>query len=93
MHKALHSRDDVESMHVSKNEGGKGHIIIEDVSIQRLVDHIRNVEKDRLEQPEPIRQSSTEWEKSENRNEKKNNCMDISSDKEAKSHTRQLGYG
>ena len=28
-----------------------------------------------------------------NRNVKKNNCMDISSDKLTKSHTRRLGHG
>ena len=44
MHKALHSRDDVDRLYVSRKEGGKGLACIEDsvdTSIQRLEDYIQ----------------------------------------------------
>ena len=37
-------------------------------------------------------QASLEQKEPENKNEKKNVCMDILSDKQAKSHTRKLGH-
>ena len=43
MHKALHPRDDVDRLYVSKKEGGSGHASIEDsvdASVQRLKDYI-----------------------------------------------------
>ena len=43
MHKALHPRDDVDRLHVSRKEGGRGLASTEDcvdASIQRLEDHI-----------------------------------------------------
>ena len=43
MHKALHPRDDVDRLYVSRKEGGRGLISIEDsvdASIQRLKDYI-----------------------------------------------------
>ena len=43
MHKALYSRDDVDSLYVSRKNGGRGFVSIEDsgdASIQRLEDHI-----------------------------------------------------
>ena len=43
MHKALHPRDDVDRLYVSKKEGGRGHVSIEDnvdASIWRLEDYI-----------------------------------------------------
>ena len=43
MHKALHPRDDVDGLYVSKKEGGRGLAGIEDsvdASIQRLEDYI-----------------------------------------------------
>ena len=42
MHKALHPRDDVDRLHVSRREGGRGFASIEDsedISIQRLEDY------------------------------------------------------
>ena len=39
MHKALHPRDDVDRLYVSRKEGGRGHVSIEDTvdaSIQQL---------------------------------------------------------
>ena len=44
MHKALHLRDDVDRLYVSRKEGGRGLASIEDsvdVSIQRLEDYIQ----------------------------------------------------
>ena len=46
MHKALHSRDDVDRLYVSRKEGGRGLASIEDsvdASIQRLEDYIQKL--------------------------------------------------
>ena len=43
MHKALHFRDDVDRLYMSRKEGGRGLVSIKDsvdVSIQRLKDYI-----------------------------------------------------
>ena len=48
MHKALHSRDDVDRLYVSRKEGGRGHASIKDsvdASIQRLEDYIEKHER------------------------------------------------
>ncbi len=47
MHKALHPRDDVDRLHVSRKEGGRGLVNIEvsvDASIQQLEDYIEKHE-------------------------------------------------
>ena len=47
MHKALNPRDNVNRLYVSRNEGGRGLLIIEDnidASIQRLEDYIEKHE-------------------------------------------------
>ena len=47
MHKALHPRDDVDRLYVSRKEGGRGIAGIEDsvdVLIQRLEDYIEKYE-------------------------------------------------
>ena len=47
MHKALHPRDDVDRLYVSRKEGGRGLASIEDstdASIQRLKDYIQKYE-------------------------------------------------
>ena len=47
MHKALHPRDDVDRLYVSREEGGRGLASIEgsvDASIQRLEDNIQKHE-------------------------------------------------
>ena len=47
MHKALHPRDDVDRLYVSRKEGGKGHASIEDsvdTSIHRLENYIQKHE-------------------------------------------------
>ncbi len=46
MHKALHPRDDVDRLYVSRKEGGRGLASIEDTvdaSIQRLEDYIEKL--------------------------------------------------
>ena len=48
MHKALHPRDDVDRLYVSRKEGGRGLANIEDTvdaSIQRLEDYIEKHER------------------------------------------------
>ena len=48
MHKALHARDDVDRLYVSRKEGGRGLASIEDsvdASIQRLEDYIEKYER------------------------------------------------
>ena len=48
MHKALHLRDDVDRLYVSRKEGGRGLASIEDsvdTSIQRLGDYIEKHER------------------------------------------------
>ena len=52
MHKALHARDDVDRLYVSRKEGGRGLAFIEDsvdTSIQRLEDYIQNTMEDSLQ--------------------------------------------
>ena len=66
MHKALHPRDDVGRLYVSRKEGGRGLASIEDsidASIQQLEDYIKNTKEDWL-QPSETRQTTrwtTEW--------------------------------
>ena len=48
MHKALHPRDDVDRLYVSRKEGGRGLASIEDIvdaSVQRLEDYIEKHER------------------------------------------------
>ena len=54
MHKALHHRDDVDRLYVSRKEGGRGLASIEDnvdASIQRLKDYIQKKTKEDSLQP------------------------------------------
>ena len=55
MHKALHPRDDVDRLYVSRKEGGRGLASIEDsvdASIQRLKNIYKNTKEDSLQPPE-----------------------------------------
>ena len=66
MHKALHSRDDVDRLYVSRKEGGRGLASIEDsvdASIQRLEDYIQNTKEDSLQPPDMKLRTrwKTEW--------------------------------
>ena len=48
MHKTLHPEDDVDRLHVSRKEGGRGLVSIEDIvdaSIQQLEDYIEKHER------------------------------------------------
>ena len=55
MHKALHPRDDVDRLYVSRKEGGRGLACIEDsvdASIKRLKDYLQKMKGDSLQPPE-----------------------------------------
>ena len=62
IHKALHSRDDVDRLYVSRKKGGRGLASIEDsvdASIQRHEDDIENTKEDWLQPSETRR--TTRW--------------------------------
>ena len=61
IHKALHPRNDVDRLYVSRKEGGRWHANTEEASIQ-LEDYIKYAEEDWLQWPETIQktQASTE---------------------------------
>ena len=66
MHKALHPRDDVDRLYVSRKEGGRGLASIEDnvdASIRRLEGYIKNTMEDSLHPSETIliTRWTTEW--------------------------------
>ena len=49
MHKVLHPRDDIDTLYLSRKEGGRGLARIEDsvhASIQGLEDYIKKAKKD-----------------------------------------------
>ena len=87
LRKTLHPRDDVDILYVSRKEGERGFACIEDsvdASMQRLEDYItksggklitanrNNADKTSIKRKKKYL---------ENKNGKKNKCMDISSDK------------
>ena len=64
--KALHPRDDVERLYVSRKKGERGVASIEDrvdASIKRLEDYIENTKEDWLQSLETIltKRLTTEW--------------------------------
>ena len=66
MNKALHPRDDVDRLYVSRKEGGRGLASIEDsvdAPIQRFKDYIKNTKDDWLQPSETILTTrwTTEW--------------------------------
>ena len=104
MHKALRLRDDIDRLYVSRKEGGMGgvggrglasiHDRV-DTSIRLLEDCIKKQRKlitATRNSTHYIKIKKTQQQR-ENKNGKKNNCMDMSSDKQAKSHTRKLRRG
>ena len=97
MHKALHPRDDVERLYVSKKEGGRGLTTIQDsvdTTTYQLEDYIRN-RRGRLITGTRNNTDITIINRKkylENKNGKKNNCIDILSDKQAKSRERKLEH-
>ena len=57
MHKAVHPRDDIDTLYVSRKEGGRGitsNIESIDASIQWLKDYRKNAEEDLLRPSETI---------------------------------------
>ena len=54
---------------------------------------LKRAKKDELQQPVIILTIEGQSEQLENRNGKKNNCMNISSGKQTKSHMRKPGHG
>ena len=80
MHKALHPRDDVDRLYVSRKEGGRGLASIEDTvdaSIQRLEDYIEKHERGlitaiRVDRDNTINERMTTTRK---QNGKENNSM------------------
>ena len=95
IHKALHSRDDVDGLYVSR-KGEKGNSSIEDsidASIQRseffiekcggrLITATRNNTYTRNNRKEIIKEIMG----------RKNNCIEVLSDKKATYHTRKTGW-
>ena len=76
IHEALHPRDDVDRLYVTRKDGGSGQASIEDsvdASIQWLEDYIKITKEEWLEQQETIQktQASTKQKYPENKNGKK----------------------
>ena len=81
MHKALHPRDDVERLYVSRNEGGRGLPSIEDsivASMQRLEDYIEKHEGGLITATRNETDNTMDNRMTINR--KKNNSMDVLND-------------
>ena len=95
MHKALYRREDIDWLYVSRKEGGRGHATTEDsveASIQGFEKYIKKI-KERLIIAARNSTDSIMINRPTTRNGKKNNCMDISSDKQAESHVKRFGHG
>ena len=89
MHKALHSRDDIDRLYVSKEErrlltSSEDSV---DTSIRRLEDYIKKTNCS------DQKQHKQHNDQQNNKNGKKNYYMDISSDKQVKCLTRRLKHG
>ena len=95
MHKALHSRDEWHRLCVKKRS--KGLASIEDcidTSIQGLKRYTKkSQERLIIAANSSNNKIKTEKPKLENRNGKKNNCMDTSSDKLGRLHMKRPGHG
>ena len=96
--KALHPRDDIDWLYLSRKEGGRGHartVKSVDTWIQRLEDHIKknkeslitttrnNMNTIKINREKITRKQK--WEQC--------SCMGISIDNQAESHTRRFGHG
>ena len=97
IHKTLQPRDDTDRQHVSRKEGGRGLTNIQvsvDASIQQLEDYINKCRGKLItvtrNNTVNISIKRTELTR---KNGKENNCLETSSDKQAKSHTRKHGHG
>ena len=97
MYEALQPREEIDSLYVSRKEGGRGLTRIEDsvdASIKRLEDYMEK-EEDWLQPPETMLKTrrTAEWKKkTENKNEEKNKSMDcfkrLTSDTSHEKHGR-----
>ena len=88
MHNNLHPKDDVD-----RNEGRRELARIQDsidILIQKLEEYIKMIKKTDYNHQKQYRQHKPR--QNEN-NQKKNDCMDITRDKQVKYHMRKLGYG
>ena len=77
MHKALHPSDDVDRLYISRKEGGRGLVSIEervDASIQRLENYTEKHERGLITTIRTTRWTK-EWQQLGNKNERKNNSM------------------
>ena len=92
MHIALYSRDDINRLYMSRKEERKGITNIEDCVDTPILDYyIKMIQERQI--TALTTQGQTELKQSlKNRNGKKNNFMNISSDKLAKTHTRRHGH-
>ena len=94
MHKALHPWDNIDRRYMFRKERGRDLTSIDDsinTSIQGLEEYVEK-SKERL----IIETRNSKWsieQQLENRNGKKNNCMNISIDKQVKSHMKKIGNG
>ena len=80
IHKALHSRADVDRLYVTRKEGGRRLTSIEDsvdTSIQRTEDYIEKHERGLIT---VIRNDQKKWQKLENKNGKKSISMGVLND-------------
>ena len=74
MYQALHPRDNVDRLYVSRKEGGKGLASIEDsvdASIQRLEDYIEKHERGMITAIRNDTDNTIEWQWLENKNGEK----------------------
>ena len=96
MHKALHPRDDVDRLCVKKRRRMRTcqysrYCRCIDATIRRL--HKKAQEETDYSCQRQYKQNKHQWNKNNQKNVKKYNCMDISSDNQAKSYMRKLVRG
>ena len=99
IHKILYHRDDVDRLYVSRKEGRRGLFCFEyslEASLQQLEDYIekcggRLITVFRNNTDNPKINRTEKQNKTENKNGKKNNSMDILSDEQVTSLTRKRG--
>ena len=96
MHKVLNPRVDRDIQYLSRFEEGRRLASVEDrfdTTIRCLEDYKKKRAKlTDNSYPKSNTQGPIERQQLENKSENKNNCMDISSDKEAKSFTKRIGH-
>ena len=98
IHKALHPRDDIDTLYVSRKEGERKLTTTDDtldVSIRGFKGFIKKNKERLITAAKTVLTTlgqTEQQEKRANRNRKKNNCMDISSEKLLKSLAKQPGH-